>query len=204
MSQLTTSVSADWCCRLSPCAPQKPSWHKPLACWICALPCPPYELTKSVVNYSLRNCMMHSFFQCISLHFQNEFISAWSTLEVYCSSHPDFLCWYRVFWIQNICMHAVCVWSSSLLFVLRTPLSSHLLFHLASHQQKGPLMSLILLKVLFLFFPCDCCFWESGLLECSWRQYFLFCIVLFFNLKLLATHNTYSKTLHLYSWIVVE
>lgn len=153
MSQLTTSVSADWCCRLSPCALQKPSWHRPLACWICALPCPPYELTKGVVNHSLRNCMMHSFFQCISLHFQNESISVWATLEVYCSSNPDFLCWYRVFWIQNICMHAVCVWSSSLLFVLRTPLTSHLLFHLASHQQKGPLMSLILLKVLFLFVP---------------------------------------------------
>lgn len=57
---------------------------------------------------------------------------------------------------------------------------------------------------LFLFFPCDCCFWESGLLESSWRQYFLFCIILFFNLKLLETHNTYSKTLHLYSWRVAE
>lgn len=153
MSQLTTSVSADWCCRLSPCALQKPSWHRPLACWICALPCPPYELTKGVVNHSLRNCMMHSFF---SVHITA--LSKWIHISVsysgvYCSSNPDFLCWYQVFWIQNICMHAVCVWSSSLFFVLRTPLSSHLLFHLASHQQKGPLMSLILLKVLFLFVP---------------------------------------------------
>lgn len=53
MSQLTTSVQADWCCRLSPCALQSTSWHRPPACWISALSCPPYGLnvvTKAVVK----------------------------------------------------------------------------------------------------------------------------------------------------------
>lgn len=162
MSQLTTSVSADWCCRLSPCALQKPSWHRPSACWICALPCPPYELTKGVVNYWLRNCMMYSFFSAYHCTFkmnpyQRELL--WRTIVAVTQ-----MCYAGIECFEyNICVYAVCVWSSSLRYVLPTLLSSLLLlFHLASHQQKGPLMSLILLKVCFSFFLVSVACWGSG------------------------------------------
>lgn len=208
MSQLTTSVSADWCCRLSPCALQKPSWHRPLACWICALPCPPYELTKGVVN--------HTHWETVwCIHF---FSAYHCTFKM--NSYQRDLLWRSIVAVTQIFYAGIDCFEYKI-FACMLYVSDLLLFFLSFILHYAPIFSFTwpaisrrvpswawscsrFCSCLFLFFPCDCCFWESGLLESSWRQYFLFCIILFFNLKLLETHNTYSKTLHLYNWIVVE
>lgn len=109
-------------------------------------------------------------------------------------------------WVQNICMYAVCVWSS-VLYVLPTPpilpssLSPGQPSVGGSPHEPDPAQGLLL----FLF-SYDCCLfggqlWVFGKVA---GDAFLFCIVLCSNTKLLETYNgTYSKILDPDNWLSI-
>ena len=118
MSQLTTSVQADWCCRLSPCALQSTSWHRPPACWISALSCPPYGLnvvTKAVVKVVN--------FQRIWFHFKM-FVSLLGNLACKKKKKSSCICMtgyisYPIIQIHQHLLSNDCIWpSSAQLFVV--------------------------------------------------------------------------------------